>query len=188
MASSANSSNPPQPWVRYSNKDCFCGRECQIVISDSKTNLNRLYYACKLNKCRFYKWCEPVNEDSSSELPVEFDFDSRFGKIEEDVNDMIMIHAAEMEDTRVVTRETYFEMKKEVDEITAEMKKYFENEVYEMKKEFETKNTSMRTDLKLIEETMKMELEKHGQTVKIIHLLIISMILVLGCMLFTKVA
>jgi len=53
-------------------------------------------------------------------------------------------------------------------------------------KEFETKTTSLIKDLKLMEETMKMEMEKHGQTVQIIHLLIIVMILLLDCMFFNK--
>lgn len=129
-----------------------------------------------------------MKEDSSLEIPLESDFDSRFGKIEEDVNDMIMIHAAEIEDTRVVLHETYVSMKKDFDDTAAEMKKLFENEVSERKKELETEATTLRKDLKLVEDTVKMEMEKNGQTVRMLNLLTIAMILVLGCILFNKLA
>jgi len=129
-----------------------------------------------------------MKEDSSVEIPLDAYFDSRFGKIEEDVNDMIMIHAAEMEDMRGVIRETYVSMKNDFDETVVEVKKLFENEVSEMKKELETETTSFRNDLKLVEDTLKMEMEKNGQTVRMLNLLTIAMLLILGCILFNKLA
>jgi len=129
-----------------------------------------------------------MKEDSSFEIPLEVDFDKRFGKIKEDVNDMIMIHVAEMEDMRVVIHETYVSTKNNFDETAAEVKKLFENEVSEMKKELETETSSLRQDLKLVEDNLKMEMEKNGQTVQMLKLLTIAMILVLGCMLFNKLA
>lgn len=129
-----------------------------------------------------------MKKDSSIEIPLEADFDKRFGKIEEDVNNMIMIHATEMEDMRVVIHEPYVSIKNEFDETTDEVKKLFENEVSEMKKEHETETTSLRKDLKLVEDNLKMEMEKNGQTVWMLNVLTIAMILVLGCMLFNKLA
>ncbi len=74
MSSTSVSDHAPSG-LRYVNKTCCCGHRARVRISESDMNMNKLYYCCPHDKCRFFRWCIPITEfeETSSTVDVSPD-------------------------------------------------------------------------------------------------------------------
>ncbi|KAK9230219.1 hypothetical protein WN944_023186 [Citrus x changshan-huyou] len=86
--------------IKFYNKRCYCGRRAIILISMTADNPHRLFYKCFSNRCTFFQWWSPTNNEANEILQrqdlydvygkhdwrnqenVGAEFSGRFNKIE----------------------------------------------------------------------------------------------------------
>ena len=70
MSSTSVSDRAPNG-LRYVNKTCHCGHRAKVRISEFDMNMNKLYYCCPHDKCRFFRWCIPIIEFEATSSTVD---------------------------------------------------------------------------------------------------------------------
>ena len=70
MSSTSVSDRAPNG-LRYVNKTCHCGHRARVRISEFDMNMNKLYYCCPHDKCRFFRWCIPITEFEATSLTMD---------------------------------------------------------------------------------------------------------------------
>ena len=70
MSSTSVSDRAPSG-LRYVNKTCHCGHRAGVRISGSDMNMNKLYYYCPHDKCKFFRWCIPIIEFEATSSTVD---------------------------------------------------------------------------------------------------------------------
>ena len=49
--------------IRFKNRRCKCNRKAVLYISETNQNPCKLFFKCKTEKCNFYAWWEPDEEE-----------------------------------------------------------------------------------------------------------------------------
>ena len=173
--SSSNSnpqSNSHAQWIRYSNRRCFCRPKAAIVVSMSEENPNRLYYTCRRDdpkRCSFFEWCEP-DEPVMSAGEVE----GRLNKLEEEVNNMVAIHVAEIESGQLEVQEELAKLQNELQDQLCSFKTIVEN----MNKEIEDNGSRFKAEHDLMVSKMDTEMSKTQKSLSNLKFLITFLTLV----------
>lgn len=54
--------------IKFENKYCLCKKKCDVCISESQDNPNKLYYCCKYDECSYFRIWMPNDGDCQSGL------------------------------------------------------------------------------------------------------------------------
>lgn len=105
MSSESDPGASDEPWIRFSNRYCWCGHRKFAVmrISQSATNPGRVYWSCK--DCGYFTFWEPTANELVSILDFARYYASRFSSEEAQLEAMRAKYAslqAELKRTRWV--------------------------------------------------------------------------------------
>jgi len=138
----------------------------------SEENPNRLYYTCRRDnpkRCSFFEWCEP-DEPVMSVGEVE----GRLNKLEEEVNNMVAIHVAEIESGRLEVQEELAKLQNELRDQLCSFKTIVEN----MNKEIEDNGSRFKAEQDLMVSKMDTEMSKTQKSLSNLKFLITFLTLV----------
>lgn len=49
--------------IKFKNKYCHCNKKVVVRISESEDNSNKLYYCCRYDVCRCFRFWYPTDAD-----------------------------------------------------------------------------------------------------------------------------
>lgn len=138
----------------------------------SEENPNRLYYTCRrddMNRCNFFDWCEP-DEPIMSVRVVE----RKLNKLEEEVNNMVTIHAADIEGGRLEVQIELAKIEKELRDQISSFKTIVEN----INKEIEENTSRFKAEQDLMVSKMDTEMKQTEKSLVNLKYMITFLILV----------
>ncbi|KAG8661007.1 hypothetical protein MANES_02G221260v8 [Manihot esculenta] len=93
----------------YMNVNCFCGKRVGVRISKSASNLNKLYFYCRDNKCgSFLGWCITTNVNSPTSNSI---------------GDGLEVFKANLSRTIAKTKEEFMKMNEETKKLHVKLQK-----------------------------------------------------------------
>jgi hypothetical protein len=132
----------------------------------SEDNPNRLYYTCRRDdpkRCSFFEWCDP-DEPVMSVGEVE----DRLNKLEDEVNNIVAVHVAEIESSRLEVNKELAQMEKELRDQICSFKTIVEN----MNKEIEDNGSRFKAEQDLLVSKMDTNMNKTEKSLSNLKLLI----------------